>query len=124
MDAYIEKLVVGWEETYRKGQLNLWIMLALKDSAKHMADIKNFIISTSEGTVTADDKSIYRALRRYYEAELVNFHKVPSSSGPELKVYELTDIGWKVLEQFVERNIIHVLYKDSIRQLITKGKNE
>ena len=37
-------LLSSWEETYKKGQLTLWIFLALKDGQKYVDEIKKFII--------------------------------------------------------------------------------
>jgi PadR family transcriptional regulator PadR len=33
-------LLTTWEETYKKGQLTLWIFLALRDGDKYMNEIK------------------------------------------------------------------------------------
>jgi PadR family transcriptional regulator PadR len=107
----------GWEEAFKKGQLTLWIMLALKDGPKHMADIKHFIYRATNGTLTADDKSMYRALRRYYDAEMLDF-TTKSSNGPDLKIYSLTKIGHKVLKEFTKRNITDVFYQSNIKELI------
>ncbi len=112
-------LLEGWESVYKMGQLSLWLMLALKDGAKHMAQIKQFI-HTHAGALTADDKSVYRALRRYHAAGLVNFETVPNASGPDRKFYALSDVGQHVLEQFLVRNI-HVFYDPTVRKLIEKG---
>ena len=39
----MEELLNSWEETYKKGQLTLWIFLSLKDSSKYVDEIKSFI---------------------------------------------------------------------------------
>lgn len=109
MDAYEMKLLEGWEDVFKKGQLTLWIMLALNDGAKHMAEIKNFITKATNGTLSADDQSMYRALRRYHEAELVDFQELPGKSGPDLKVYSLSMVGRKILNGFIDRNILPIV---------------
>jgi PadR family transcriptional regulator PadR len=119
LDNYEQKLLDGWEEVFKKGQLTLWIMLALKDGPKHMTDIKQFIYHATNGTLSADDKSMYRALRRYYDAEMLDF-TTKSSKGPDLKIYSLTKIGSSVLDSFVERNITRVFYKPQIKELIER----
>jgi PadR family transcriptional regulator, regulatory protein PadR len=118
LDDYEQKLLDGWEDVYKKGQLTLWIMLALKDGDKHMAAIKDFITTATNGTLSADDQSMYRALRRYYDAELVDFTEKPGKSGPDRKVYSLTGVGLHVLQQFLDRNITSVFYTPKIEQLI------
>jgi PadR family transcriptional regulator len=117
LTKYEQTLLAGWESVYKMGQLSLWLMLALKDGAKHMAQIKQFIHASSGGVLTADDKSIYRALRRYHDSELVEFETAPNAAGPDLKMYSLTDIGERVLEQFLTRNV-RIFYKPSVRNLI------
>jgi DNA-binding PadR family transcriptional regulator len=116
---YARELLEGWEEVFKKGQLTLWILLALKDGPKHMAEIKRFIDESTNGTVTVDDQSMYRALRRYYETELADYATAPGH-GPDRKVYRLSALGERVLRQFVRRNIIDTLYKPSIRALIER----
>ncbi len=123
-DSYERKLLEGWEEAFKKGQLTLWIMLALKDGAKHMAEIKVFIDTSTNGTLTADDQSMYRALRRYYEAELVDFNTEQNKAGPDRKLYSLTSIGNNVLGQFITRNVTSVFYKPQIKKLIEGEFNE
>jgi PadR family transcriptional regulator PadR len=111
LDDYERKLLEGWEEVHKRGQLTLWILLALKNGPKHMSDIKDFIHKTTHGTLTADDKSMYRALRRYTDAEMLDFSNQPSENGgPELKIYRLTPIGKNVLDQFIKRNITSLYF--------------
>ncbi len=120
LTKYEQALLDGWEAIYKMGQLSLWVMLALKHGAKHMAQIKSFIHEACEGALTVDDKSIYRALRRYHKAELVRFDTQPNPSGPDLKVYSLTKTGERVLEHFLARNL-RILYKPNVHELIEKG---
>lgn len=105
LNHYEQELLSGWEEIYKRGQLTLWILLALADGPKHMADIKKYIQTQTFDVVTADDRSMYRALRRYAETDLVVYKNRQISNGPDRKVYELTQTGSNVLGSFVERNI-------------------
>jgi PadR family transcriptional regulator PadR len=119
LDRYEQSLLNSWEEIFKKGQLTLWILLALKESPKHMVQIKDFIERLTYGTLTADDQSMYRALRRYHDAELVSYTNEPGkSAGPERKMYQLTDIGRNVLGAFVTRNIRGVFYQQEVKALI------
>lgn len=120
-DAYEQELLDGWEDVYKKGQLTLWIMLALKDGPKHMADIKTFIALATNNSLSADDKSMYRALRRYYDTELVEFSLEARDNGPDRKIYRLTIIGRNVLDAFIKRNITDVFFKSDIKELIERG---
>lgn len=121
LDEYERKLLESWEEVFKKGQLTLWIMLSLMDGPKHMAEIRAFIAQATASTLTADDQSIYRALRRYFDTEMVDFTTEPGDSGPDRKVYRLTKIGDKVLAAFVQRNIVAIWYQPMVQRLIQKG---
>lgn len=118
LDKYEQTLLEGWEEVHKRGQLTLWIMLALKDGPKHMQAIKQFILRITDSSIKADDKSMYRALRRYAEADMVTHSSKSSKSGPELKIYRLTETGKKVLDAFVKQNIVSVLFKDQVKELL------
>lgn len=118
LSKYELTLLDGWEEMYKKGQLTLWILLALKDCPKHMAEIKVFISKATQNTLSADDKSMYRALRRYYDADMIDFTNVPSINGPDLKVYRLTEVGGRVLAEFINRNITSVFHNPRTIKLL------
>jgi len=120
LDDYEQKLLEGWEEVTKKGQLTLWIMLALKEGPKHMSEIREFIHTATSGALGADDKSLYRALRRYNEAEMVNFKTRPGTNGPDLKIYSLSRIGQKVLNQFIKRNFLDIFFKPDIKALLER----
>ena len=120
LSTYEQTLLDGWEDVFKKGQLTMWIMLALKDGAKHMAEIKGFIHESTSGTLVADDQSMYRALRRYKDAEMVDFNPQAGVGGPDRKIYGLTATGHKVLQTFLERNITDVLFKPEVKHLIER----
>src|SRR5437870_5091433 len=98
---YAQSLLDGWEEVHKKGQLTLWVFLALKQGPKHMAAIKAFIEDATSGTLTVDDQSLYRALRRYHETEMADYDPAPGN-GPDRKVYRLTALGLRVLQLFLK----------------------
>jgi PadR family transcriptional regulator PadR len=118
LSKYEQTLLEGWEEVHKRGQLTLWILLALKDGPKHMNNIKQFISEATDNAVSADDKSMYRALRRYSDAEMIDFTAQPSKNGgPDLKIYKLTEIGRNVLEQFIQRNVVSLFINQSKKEL-------
>jgi DNA-binding PadR family transcriptional regulator len=118
LNEYEQKLLEGWEDVFRKAQLTMWILLGLKDGPKHMAVIKEFIAARTNRTISADDKSMYRALRRLHDGELIDFESVTSQAGPDLKLYSLTGTGQQVLQAFLRRNIIDVFYAANNEKLI------
>ena len=121
LDEYEAKILAGWEDVQHKSQLSLWILLALKDGEKYMASIKEFISDATHQLMLPDDKSVYRALRRFRNSDLIDYELMPSSNGPDLKIYKLTQAGSNVLESFLERNIIDIFYQPRNRKLIEKG---
>lgn len=98
-------LLTSWEETYKKGQLTLWIFLALKDGQKYVDEIKEFIESKSQDTINCEEQSLYRNLRKYEHIDVVSFENKKGNKGPDRKYYFLTKMGEKLLENFIERNI-------------------
>ncbi|HEY4160495.1 MAG TPA: PadR family transcriptional regulator [Candidatus Saccharimonadales bacterium] len=118
LDDYQQSLLSGWEEVFKKGQLTLWIALALKAGPKRMSEIKDFIAELTNGTSEVDDRSIYRALRRYHQADIVEFDMAPSDGGPEHKIYRLTINGEVLVRAFCKRNIVDVFYRPEIKKLV------
>ena len=124
LSDYEHKLLEGWEEAFKKGQLTLWIMLSLREGPKHMAEIKDFISRQTDDTLSADDQSMYRSLRRYTDAEMIQYETEPGEGGPERKIYRLTPVGEAVLSAFLDRNVIRTLYKPSVQKLVTGECND
>tara|TARA_B100001093_G_scaffold506142_1_gene564590 strand:+ start:276 stop:635 length:360 start_codon:yes stop_codon:yes gene_type:complete len=112
-------LLNSWEETYKKGQLTLWIFLSLKDGEKYVDEIKSFIENISNNTISCEEQSIYRSLRKYLHLEIVEYNLGVGNKGPERKYYKLTKLGINLLNQFIERNI-NLFYDDKIKQLLKK----
>ena len=42
-DLHLDNLLLSWENTYKKGQLTLWIFMALQEDQKYVEEIKSFI---------------------------------------------------------------------------------
>lgn len=116
----IDELVRDWEVVYKRGLLTFWILLALYDGDKRMEDVRVFIDTASNEQLSVDDQSMYRALRRYYDTEFVDFAMQKNPNGPDWKVYSLTPLGRKVLGKFARRNITSVLYKPSVQSLVER----
>jgi DNA-binding PadR family transcriptional regulator len=106
---YEETLLEGWESVANKSQLTLWILLALRAGPKQMSDIKKYAKAHTHGVTSADDKSMYRALRRFADADIVTFTKIANKKGPDLKQYAITPTGEYVLQRFIDRNIATVI---------------
>ena len=105
LDSFEQSLLDAWEDTHKKSQLTLWILLTLKDGPKHMAQIKTFIDDASNGNMSVDNQSMYRALRRLKSSKLIHFTLRLGRGGPDLKQYYLTATGHNVLEAFLERQL-------------------
>jgi DNA-binding PadR family transcriptional regulator len=59
----------------------------------------------SQGTISVDDNSIYRALNRFESVGIVKSELQQSNTGPQRKYYTLTSKGKTLLTEFTQRNI-------------------
>ena len=115
----IDELLYAWEETYKKGQLTFWIFFALKEDSRSVEDIKEFVEKASEGTMSCEEQSLYRNLRKFQHLGIVAYENRKVSKGPDRKYYFLTDNGNLLFKRFVERNIM-IFTKDSIIYLLNQ----
>ena len=113
----LSELLSAWEETYKKGQLTLWIFLSLKDGKKYVDEIKSFVEEQSNHTMTCESQSLYRNLRKYQHVGVVDFETGEGNKGPERKYYFLTELGLELLNSFIERNI-NLFFSEQIKNLI------
>lgn len=113
----LSELLSAWEETYKKGQLTLWIFLSLKDGKKYVDEIKSFVEEQSNHTMTCESQSLYRNLRKYLHIGVVDFETGEGNKGPERKYYFLTELGLELLNSFIERNI-NLFFSKQIKNLI------
>jgi PadR family transcriptional regulator PadR len=116
-DKMHEELLNAWEETYKKGQLTLWIFLALKEGPKYVNELQETIEQFTKGTIRAEEQSLYRTLRKFYHLKMVDFSSGKGHKGPDRKYYQLTPLGQSLLDSFVERNIL-LFFDDSLRELL------
>lgn len=114
---YKTRLLETWEETYKKGQLTFYMFLALKDGPKYVGEIKEFIERITSGAITCEEQSLYRALRKYYDLEMVEFNLREGERGPDRKYYQLTSLGSELFDAFVQRNI-SILYNDEVKTIL------
>jgi PadR family transcriptional regulator PadR len=72
-DKILDELLLSWENTYKKGQLTLWIFMALQEGKKYVDEIKSFIEEKSDGTITCEEQSLYRSLRKFEHIDVLAF---------------------------------------------------
>ena len=118
----IGDLLSRWEESYKKGLLSFWLLLLLHERPAYAFEMNARVEALSHGTISADEKSIYRALNRFEEIGVLNSELQPSSQGPARRYYTLSTRGLHLLQCFIERNIL--LFQDAeveerIRKVIT-----
>jgi len=118
-DNQISELLSAWEDTYKKGQLTLWIFLSLKDGNKYVDEIKSFVEEQSNQTMSCESQSLYRNLRKYQHIGVVDFETGEGNKGPERKYYFLTTLGKELLNQFVSRNI-NLFFNQKIKSLLNQ----
>ncbi|MEO7841041.1 MAG: PadR family transcriptional regulator [Anaerolineales bacterium] len=101
----ISDLLNKWEEAYKKGLLSFWILLLLYERSSYPYEMSAEVAKISQGTISVDDNSIYRALNRFEAAGIVKSELQQSSTGPQRRYYSLTNTGKTLLTEFIQRNI-------------------
>jgi DNA-binding PadR family transcriptional regulator len=102
LDGLLEK----WESVYKKGLLSFWILLVLDERPTYAFEMNALLQQLSQGTISADDNSLYRALNRFEDVGLVASDLQPSPNGPARRYYSLTSNGRELLRRFIERNVM------------------
>src|SRR3989304_7227035 len=77
----ISDLLNKWEETYKKGLLSFWILLLLHERPSYPYEMSAEVARISQGTISVDDNSIYRALNRFESVGILKsgVHKTNTS---------------------------------------------
>jgi PadR family transcriptional regulator, regulatory protein PadR len=101
----ISDLLNKWEEAYKKGLLSFWILLLLYERPSYPYEMSAEVAKISQGTISVDDNSIYRALNRFESVDIVKSELQQSSTGPQRRYYRLTNRGKALLTEFIQRNI-------------------
>jgi PadR family transcriptional regulator PadR len=102
----VDELLKNWEEVYKKGLLTFWILLFLHERPAYAYEMSTTIDELSQGTIRADENSIYRALSRFESMGVVTTELRPSEVGPQRRYYSLTKAGKDLLARFIRRNIL------------------
>jgi DNA-binding PadR family transcriptional regulator len=103
-------LLDQWESVYKKGLLTFWLLLLLDERPMYVFEMGEELTSISQNTISADEKSLYRALRRFEAMGVVESTWRPSDVGPRRRYYTLTELGAEMLRRFTQRNIL--LFQD------------
>jgi PadR family transcriptional regulator PadR len=118
----LELLLSQWEGTYKKGLLSFWLLLLLAQRKAYPYEMKAAIEELSQDSISADENSIYRALKRLAQSGVVDSQVQPSESGPDRRYFFLTDLGQELLVRFISRNILvfqHPVVADLIQKMIS-----
>jgi DNA-binding PadR family transcriptional regulator len=99
-------LLETWENTYKKGLLSFWILLLLDQRPTYAFEMNPLIRELSQGTISADENSLYRALNRFEQLGIISSQRQPSELGPTRRYYSLTDAGRDLLIRFTRRNLL------------------
>lgn len=124
MNEQVAQLVAEWDDVYKKGQLSLWVLLAVYERRRYAAEIVEFMQSMSGEAFQVKEQSLYRALRRFKSMGLVDITEEDSpNSGPRRKYYSLTPVGVAVLREFIVRNI-KPLFNNHVTALLRAVEKE
>jgi PadR family transcriptional regulator, regulatory protein PadR len=99
-------LLDQWESVYKKGLLTFWVLLLLHERPSYVFEMGEQLEELSQGSISVDDKSLYRALRRFEAMGVVESTWQPSDVGPRRRYYALTGLGTALLQEFTRRNIL------------------
>ena len=102
----LTKLLEQWEGVYKKGLLTFWVLLLLHERPMCVFEMGQALEAISRGTMTADERSLYRALRRFEWAGFVESEWQDSDVGPRRRYYRLSELGTELLRRFTRRNIL------------------
>lgn len=102
----LDGLLLQWEEAYKKGLLSFWILLLLHQEEMYAYEMTAVISKMSKETLLVDEKSIYRALKRFEGNNIVQSSARKSNIGPPRRYFSLTSLGKELLIQFCQRNIL------------------
>jgi PadR family transcriptional regulator len=120
LDDYERKLLAAWEEIYKRGLLTMWLLLAVRDQPRYPAEIAEFINTMTQGTMAADQRSLYRAMRRLGDLELVETSDQPGRrTGADRRYYQITRTGQRVLDAFLDRHVRGIYLTDPAADLFT-----
>lgn len=114
LPANEQALLDSWEEIYKRGHLTFWVLLALWREPLDYATLSAHIQTLSNATCHVTEQSLYRALRRYDDAGMINAH---DGKDKRSKQYALTISGRLVLQHFTARTV-KPFYESSTEQLI------
>ncbi len=115
--AKLDTLLSTWEEVYKRGLLSFWILLLLQKNKSYAYEMVEKIRELSQGSMSADEKSIYRALSRFEKIRVLQSRRVNSDIGPPRKYYSITELGERLLRTFIDRNIL-IFYSPEIKSRI------
>jgi len=115
----LDILLAQWEESYKKGLLSFWLLLLLAQRKAYPYEIKAAINEMSHKTINADENSIYRALNRFADSDIVDSELLPSETCPSRRYFFLTALGRELLNRFIVRNIL-VFEQPEVAELIQK----
>ena len=99
-------LLDQWESVYKKGLLTFWVLLLLHERPSYVFEMGEQLEELSRGSISVDEKSLYRALRRFEAMGVVQSTWQSSEVGPRRRYYTLTELGAALLRQFIRRNIL------------------
>jgi DNA-binding PadR family transcriptional regulator len=115
----VDNLLKKWEKAYKKGLLSFWLLLLLHEKPSYPYGLSDAVRELSQGTVSADEQSIYRALNRFRSMGLVQSELMKSPIGPQRRYYCLTEKGTDLLREFTQRNIL-VFETPSVQKRVRK----
>lgn len=121
-ETKLDDLLEAWEQNYKKGLLTFWLLLILHERETYAFEMARLVEEYSQATITADEKSIYRALNRFEGLGVVASSWHASDVGPPRRYYRLSDKGWELLRAFIRRNVL-LFQKENVARRIQAAQD-
>jgi len=86
--------------------IGLRCLLTVYECETYAFEMSCLVTDLSQGTITADENSIYRALNRFENLGIVISSWRDSDIGPRRRYYRMTELGEELLQIFIQRNIV------------------
>lgn len=119
LDKDDRRRLTAWQNELTKAYLQVLVFLSLSESSKHVGAILEHLAVITQSQFLPAEQSLYRSLRRWQKAGLVEYKLEAGDYGPPHKRYALTDTGQQMLRLFIKRSGA-ILYGSKVKELMIR----
>ncbi len=94
LNSYERDIIGKWLNSFKKSTTIYLILTALRSKEMWSKELDEYMNEKVGSIISIDERSLYRALRRLNDIDLVTFQEVDADkTGANRKVYSLTESG-------------------------------